>query len=175
MQIYVAAILLIILLSDAFLFVTGNPSATTTLFGGNPLVGWLLVMLVVAVGVAQVFDDSKSKQLRRAAVCLACYGVFLFFASLPAKNYAEAELFAAVKECISLPNQAGFPLSQEDSDLLDKIRVDSYVIERKIFIASARVLVVHVVAKSGLRCEITATRSRGSILFSIACEPKPIN
>jgi len=73
MQIYVAAILLIILLSDAFLFVTGNPSATTTLFGGNPLVEWLLVMLVVAVGVAQVFDDSKSKQLRRAAVCLACY------------------------------------------------------------------------------------------------------
>lgn len=127
------------LIFDYFLFTTGNPSITYSIFGG-----WFEVTLIAAVVVTvsygyEVVGAGETK--RRFVLYLFTIGLFsllLLAASQYAREFAGARLEAEISSFVKDPNTSKADVSNEGRQLMVEIRNQRYSIERETFIPTFR-------------------------------------
>jgi hypothetical protein len=128
-----------LLIFDYFLFTTGNPSITYSIFGG-----WFEVTLIAAVVVTvsygyEVVGAGETK--RRFVLYLFTIGLFsllLLAASQYAREFAGARLEAEISSFVKDPNTSKADVSNEGRQLMVEIRNQRYSMERETFIPTFR-------------------------------------
>lgn len=125
-----------LLIFDYFLFTTGNPSITYSIFGGWFWVTLLGALMIIASSVPREGE-------RRAPFILHLFiaGVFsvaLLTTSAYAREFALVRIEAEIASFANDPVNSKADVSNEERQLMVKVKSQKYFMEREAFIPTFR-------------------------------------
>ncbi|MFZ5595331.1 MAG: hypothetical protein ACOY4D_13970 [Pseudomonadota bacterium] len=127
-----------LLIFDYFLFTTGNPSITYSILGG-----WFWVALVAAVMIVASYVPSsfKGREAKSFFVLLSVVGILsvVLFATSPyARELADTRLQTEIGSFVKDPINSKTDVSNEERQLMLKVKSQKYSMERETFIPTSR-------------------------------------
>jgi hypothetical protein len=150
-----------LLILDYFLFVTGNPSITYSLFGGwfwVPLFFAVVVTLCYAYGVAREQVNKRHFALHVFAV--GVFSLSLIPASPYARQFARARLQEEIGSFVKDPSNSRADVSSEERQLMIEIGQQKHTAQFEAFIPTFRRMdYLFVKTKTGEKYRLIMTMS----------------
>lgn len=127
-----------LLVFDYFLFTTGNPSVTYSVFGGWFWITLIAAVMIVASYVPESFKGEEAKPFFVLLSIVGVLSVMLFVASPYAREFADARLQTEIGSFVKDPINSKADVSNEERQLMVKLESQKYSMERETFIPTFR-------------------------------------
>jgi len=145
------------LVFDFFLFTTGNPSITYSIFGG-----WLWIPLIATVMIVASSAPGEGEKWSPFILHLFIVGILsvvLFAISLYAEEFAAAHLEAEIGSFVKDPINSKAEVSNEERQLMVKVESQKYSMKRETFIPTFRRMDYLFNAETGEKYRLIMTMS----------------
>ncbi|MHB8474057.1 MAG: hypothetical protein ACYDC8_14650 [Gammaproteobacteria bacterium] len=146
------------LLTDYFLFTTGNPSCIFSLLGGLFFLHLLAIPAIPLVFWLKATDDrSYRKSFFLYLIVVTLFAAALFFLSDVARQHSIEVMDSHARYFLDNPSVAKVDVSDEGRKLAEIIGRQRYFIERETFVPTFRRMDYLVKTESGVKYDLVLT------------------
>lgn len=150
----------LVLLTDYFLFTTGNPSCIFSLLGGLFFLHLLAIPAIPLVFWLKARDDqSYKKSFLLYLAVVAAFAATLFFLGDVARQHSVEVMDSHARYFLDNPSVAKVDVSDEGRKFAEKIGRQKYFMKREAFIPTFRSMDYLIKMETGEKYHLTLTMS----------------